>query len=236
MTNRLYFRQLLSGRDYARDDDVARQMRNLIYAVGDRETREVILIDPAYRPEELKSLVEEDGMVLRGVIATHYHFDHVGGEAFGLNVAGIRQLLQVNDVPVHVQREETEWITTTTGVGVEHLVQHESGDVLKVGEIEITLIHTPGHTPGSQCILVDGHLISGDTLFIDGCGRTDLPGSDPEQMYETLSQRLSQIPSNTILYPGHLYSSEPSASMEAVRRDNFVLAPTSRDQWLSMFA
>ena len=79
----------------------------------------------------------------------------------------------------------------TTGVSDSDLVLHDSGDVVMVGDIPITLMHTPGHTPGSQCFLVDGRLVAGDTLFLDGCGRTDLPGADPDAMYESLTQRLA---------------------------------------------
>ena len=236
MNSRFYFRQWLSGRDFARNDPSARQMLNLVYAVGDRETGEAMLVDPAYRPDELVSLVRADGMEVTGVLASHYHPDHVGGEAFGADIPGIRQLLETLDVPVHVQRDEVEWVTRTTGVGVDSLVAHESGDVLRVGGMDVTLIHTPGHTPGSQCVLVEQHLLSGDTLFIDGCGRTDLPGSDPEEMYVTLSQRLSQVGDDVVLFPGHLYSSEASANMTSVREFNFVLAPCSREQWFALFA
>ena len=95
-------------------------------------------------------------------------------------------------------------------------------------------MHTPGHTPGSQCFLVDGRLISGDTLFLEGCGRTDLPGSDTGQMYDSL-QRLAALPADTVVFPGHRYSAPASASMDAVLRQNYVFRPSSREQWLSMF-
>ena len=107
---------------------------------------------------------------------------------------------------------------------------------MRAGELDVTLIHTPGHTPGSQCFLVDGRLISGDTLFLEGCGRTDLPGSDPEEMYRTLTERLSQISDDTVLFPGHFYSRDPSASMGDVRGMNYVLAPATAEQWLAVFA
>jgi glyoxylase-like metal-dependent hydrolase (beta-lactamase superfamily II) len=107
--------------------------------------------------------------------------------------------------------------------------------VVPVGEVGVTLVHTPGHTPGSQCFLVEGRLVSGDTLFLDGCGRTDLPGSDPAEMYESLTTRLAAVPDSTVLFPGHQYSPEPSAPMGEVRRENFVLAPRSAEQWLAMF-
>lgn len=236
MSDQFYFRALLSGRDFARDDPTARAMLNLVYALGDRETGEALLVDPAYRPDELVSLVRADGLEVTGVVASHYHPDHVGGDAFGADIAGIRELLEIIDVPIHVQRDEVEWITRTTGVGADSLVAHESGDIVRAGAIDVTLIHTPGHTPGSQCILAEGHLVSGDTLFIDGCGRTDLPGSDPEEMYVTLSQRLSEVGDDVVLFPGHLYSSEASANMRSVREFNFVLAPSTREQWLAMFA
>jgi glyoxylase-like metal-dependent hydrolase (beta-lactamase superfamily II) len=236
VSERLYFRQLLAGRDFAIGDPFARQMVNFVYAVGDRETGDAVLIDPAYRPLELLEIVRRDGLDVTGVIATHYHADHVGGSLFDNEIDGIKELLEVTDVPVHLQRPESEWVTSTTHVDASALVEHDSGDVIKVGDIALTLIHTPGHTPGSQCVLVDDKLVSGDTLFLDGCGRTDLPGSDPEEMYRTLSERLAPISDSTVLFPGHFYSPEPSASMSDVRKFNFVLAPQSREQWMAMFA
>jgi glyoxylase-like metal-dependent hydrolase (beta-lactamase superfamily II) len=237
MTDRFYFRQLLSGLDFAADDPVAQQMVNLVYAFGDRESGDAVLVDPAYRPTELVDLVEADGMRVSGVFATHYHPDHVGGNPGGrAPIEGLVQLLERVDVPIHVQSDEVEWVTKVTGVGEDSLVAHAAGDVVSVGEFEVSLIHTPGHTPGSQCLLVNGRLISGDTLFLDGCGRTDLPGSDPQEMYRTLTQRLSGISDDTILFPGHLYSADASAPMSDVRRHNRALVPASADQWLAMFA
>ena len=236
MSDRLYFRQWLAGRDFAIEDRVARQMVNLIYAVGDRETGEALLIDPAYSPRELIDLLAADSMTLVGALATHYHPDHVGGDMMGEPISGIADLLTHSDVPIHVQRDEITWITRQTGVSEDSMVGHNSADVVRVGEIDITLIHTPGHTPGSQCFLVDGKLISGDTLFLEGCGRTDLPGSDPAEMYRSLSERLARVSDDTILYPGHLYSPEPSAPMADVRRFNHALVPATAEQWLAMFA
>ncbi len=236
MTDRFYFRQLLGGLDFAIGDPVAEQMVNFAYALGDRETGEALLVDPAYRPDELVDLVESDGLRVVGVLATHYHADHVGGNLLAQHqVAGIVELLERTDVPVHVQADEAEWVMKRTGVGPDALHQHDSGDQVSVGAFDVTLIHTPGHTPGSQCLLVEGHLISGDTLFLDGCGRTDLPGSDPEEMYRTLTQRLSDVSDDTVLYPGHLYSADPSAPMGDVRRLNRALVPATAEQWLAMF-
>jgi len=236
MTDRLYFRQWLAGRDFAVGNQLARQMVNFVYAVGDHETGEAVLIDPAYAPGELVGMVEADGLKVNGVLATHYHFDHVGGEMSGHAVAGIAELLGIIDVPIHVQSEEVPWVERCTGVNASHMSAHASADKLMVGAIEIELIHTPGHTPGSQCFLVDGKLVSGDTLFLEGCGRTDLPGSDPEEMYRTLQQRLLRISDDTVIYPGHLYSPDSSAPMAEVRKYNYAMAPTTAEQWLAMFA
>jgi glyoxylase-like metal-dependent hydrolase (beta-lactamase superfamily II) len=233
--DKLYFRQWLSGRDFATDDAIASQMRNFVYGIGDTDTREVILVDPAYSVDELLDLAAQDGYTVTGVLATHCHPDHVGGSMMGFELIGISELLDRVDVPIHVNREEAPWVERITGVGQAHLKQHDSGDVVKVGEIEIELIHTPGHTPGSQCFLVEHRLVSGDTLFLDGCGRTDLPGGDPEQMYFSLTQRLGKISNESVLYPGHNYSMAPSAEMGSVREHNYVFAPASVDQWMGAF-
>jgi glyoxylase-like metal-dependent hydrolase (beta-lactamase superfamily II) len=221
LSSPLYFRQLLSGRDFAVGDPLASQMVNFVYAVGDRRSGECVLVDPAYAVRELVDLVGADGMTVTGALATHYHPDHVGGSMMGHSIEGISELLDHIDCPIHVQNDEIEWITKSTSVTADHLVGHASGDVVSVGGVEISLVHTPGHTPGSQCFFVDDRLIAGDTLFLEGCGRTDLPGSDPAKMAESL-RRLGEVPDSTILFPGHRYSIASSATMDIVKETNFV--------------
>jgi glyoxylase-like metal-dependent hydrolase (beta-lactamase superfamily II) len=236
MADRLYFRQLLAGIDFAADDMVAQQMVNFVYLVGDRETGEAVAIDAAYDIAAILDVVAGDGMRLVGALATHYHADHVGGTLMG-HVEGVRELLEKVQVPIHVQADEAPWVQRSTGLGTDDLVTHHSSDVVQVGEVSIELIHTPGHTPGSQCFLVDNRkLVSGDTLFLQGCGRTDLPGGNPEQLYESLTTKLAHVPDDAVLYPGHLYSPEPSATMAKTRAGNLVFRPKSLDQWLMMFS
>jgi hydroxyacylglutathione hydrolase len=234
MTDRFYFRQLLSGRDFAVGDPVAAQMVNFAYALGDRETGEAVLVDPAYAVGELCDLVEADGMRIVGALATHHHADHVGGNMFGSRTEGIAELVGRAHGPVHVQRDEAEFVQRSTGVSDSDLALHGSGDVVEVGDVRIHLIHTPGHTPGSQCFLVDGRLVSGDTLFLQGCGRTDFPGSDSVAMYESLV-KLASLPADTVVYPGHRYSPASSGTMAAITESNMVYQSKSKDDWLRTF-
>jgi len=234
-SNQIYFKQLLSGRDFATSNQLAQQMVNFVYLIGDKSTRECMIIDPAYAVEELLSIAEQDEMKVVGALATHYHPDHVGGSMMGANIDGIATLLEKMDIPIHVQELEAQWIMRTTGVSANHLHQHQPGDTVKVGDIEICLVHTPGHTPGSQCFLVDNRLIAGDTLFLEGCGRTDLPGSNPDQMFESL-QTLAALPDQTVVYPGHRYSDPSSRSLAEVRQTNYVFKPKTKADWLQWFS
>ena len=234
-TSPLYFRQLLAGRDFARRAPVARQMLNFVYLVGDREAGEALLVDPTYAVGELVDLAEQDGMKIVGALATHYHPDHGGGDLMGVPIEGLRELLARQPVKIHAQRAEAPWIKRVTGVSDSDLTLHDSGDVVEVGKARVHLIHTPGHTPGSQCFFVENRLIAGDTLFLQGCGRTDFPGGDAREMYLSLTQRLAAIPDDAVLFPGHMYAPKPSASMGDTRRANAVLKPRSVDEWLAMF-
>jgi glyoxylase-like metal-dependent hydrolase (beta-lactamase superfamily II) len=230
----LYFRQWLSGRDFAVGDPLAAQMVNFVYAIGDRATGECVLVDPAYAVDDLLDLVAADDMRVTGVLATHYHPDHVGGQMMGYDIEGVARLLERCDCPIHVQRAEEPWVQRVTGLGADQLSAHDAGDVVTVGGVDITLVHTPGHTPGSQCFHVAGRLVSGDTLFLEGCGRTDLPGSNPEDMYHSL-QRLAALPADTVVYPGHRYSQPSSGTMAAITETNYVFKPSSKDAWMQWF-
>jgi glyoxylase-like metal-dependent hydrolase (beta-lactamase superfamily II) len=210
-------------------------MVNFVYLIGDRETGEAVVVDPAYDIPGLLDLVEADGMRLTGALATHYHPDHVGGSMMGYTIQGVDELLAATSVPVHVQADEAPWVLRVTNLAETDLVTHASGDTVMVGDIPIELIHTPGHTPGSQCFLVADRLVSGDTLFLEGCGRTDLPGGDPAALYDSLTHKLAKVPDSAVLFPGHLYSAEPSATMEDTRRWNYVFTPKTQEQWLTMF-
>ncbi len=232
--DRLYFRQLLSGRDFAPNDQVAAQMVNFVYLIGDRKTRECVVVDPAYAVSDILQIINDDEMTLTGVLATHYHPDHVGGSMMGMQVEGVAEVLEQKQVPIHINRNETKWVVRTTGLAETDLVQHDGADQILVGDISVTFVHTPGHTPGSQCFLVEHRLVAGDTLFLNGCGRTDLPGGNPDELYTSL-QMLASMPAETIVCPGHQYSSLPKAKLGEVIATNHVFKPNSKQQWLEWF-
>jgi glyoxylase-like metal-dependent hydrolase (beta-lactamase superfamily II) len=142
-----------------------------------------------------------------------------------MRIAGVAQLLEQRPVPIHVNRVEAEGVKKITGASESDIVREDAGNIIDLGEVRVRLLHTPGHTPGSQCFLVEeagapGRLVSGDTLFLDSCGRVDLPGGDPEALYHSLNDTLKQLPDETILYPGHFYASEPYATLGSQKRTN----------------
>jgi glyoxylase-like metal-dependent hydrolase (beta-lactamase superfamily II) len=222
----LYFHQLPVG-----------QMANLAYLVGSRSTRQALVVDPAWNVDALLDQAEADGMEVAGALVTHYHQDHVGGSVFGIDIEGVPRLLERRPVPIHVNEREADGTRKVTGASESDLVRHEAGDEIPLGEIRVRLIHTPGHTPGSQCFLVEergqaGRLVAGDTLFLGSCGRVDLPGADPEDMYHSLNSTLKALPDETLVYPGHLYSSEPYDTLGEQKRTNPFLRVTSLEQFL----
>jgi len=193
-------------------------MQNFVYLVGDREAGECVVVDPAWEIDTIVRTAEADGMRISGALVTHTHPDHVGGHLFGMDIPGAEDLLERIPTKVYVHKAEREFLR---GFGSD-LTQVEAGTELAVGRLTITFIHTPGHTPGSQCFLVDGRLISGDTLFINACGRTDLPGGDPTEMHRSLTQRLARLPDDTVLLPGHNYGGPESTIGDEKRQNPFM--------------
>jgi glyoxylase-like metal-dependent hydrolase (beta-lactamase superfamily II) len=216
MTETIYLKQMELG-----------PMQNFIYLVGDPATRQCVVVDPAWEIETIVQTAAADDMTIVAALITHTHQDHVGGHLFGMNIPGVEELLEKVKAKVYVHKAEREFLK---GFGSD-LVKVDNTDTLQVGRLGLTFLHTPGHTPGSQCFLVDGRLISGDTLFIGSCGRTDLPGSDPTEMYYSLTQRLSKLPDETILFPGHNYGG-PSSTLGDEKRGNPFMRFASLGEFL----
>jgi hydroxyacylglutathione hydrolase len=206
-------------------------MQNFVYLIGDPLARECVVVDPAWEIDTIVDTAARDGMILKGALVTHTHQDHVGGSlaSWGMpgRIPGVDELLERVALKVYVHKAEREFLK---GFGSD-LVKVDHHDTLAVGRLTLTFLHTPGHTPGSQCFLVDGRLVSGDTLFIGSCGRTDLPGSDPTEMYYSLTQRLGALPNETVLLPGHNYGGA-SSTLGDEKRDNAFMRFTSLGEFL----
>ncbi len=209
-------------------------MQNFVYLVGDAEARECVVVDPAWDIDRIVDTVQADDMTIVGALVTHTHQDHVGGSlaSWGMpgRIAGVEDLLGRVRAKVYVHKAEREFLK---GFGSD-LVKVDGNDTLQLGRLTLTFLHTPGHTPGSQCFLVDGQLISGDTLFIGSCGRTDLPGSDPTEMYYSLTQRLAALPEDTVLFPGHNYGGASSTIGAEKRRNPMMRFPSLADFLMMM--
>lgn len=211
-------------------------MANFVYLIGSRRTGDCLLVDPAWDVNALLDMIDQEGLTLRGVLATHYHPDHIGGRIFGLDIEGLPQLLARAAVPVHANKHEADGIRQVTGLSDSDIVCHEGGDVIELGDVRVRLVHTPGHTPGSQCFFVEQggaeqSLVSGDTLFIGACGRVDLPGGDARQLYESLTQKLAKLPPGTILYPGHNYADRPNSTIADELQTNQFMRIRRFEDW-----
>ena len=205
-------------------------MQNFTYIVGSKTTREVVVVDPAWDIDGLLKHLQQREYTLSGALITHYHPDHCGGSYGGHSVEGIAELLETNPVRIYAHKEEADGLKKVTGVSETDIIRVESGDKLSVGEVEVEFLHTPGHTPGSQCFRIKNTLVSGDTLFINGCGRVDLPGSNSEDMFRSL-QKLSELPEETLLLPGHNYGHVPNATLGETKTQNTYLRVPDLETW-----
>jgi hydroxyacylglutathione hydrolase len=219
MRSSLYFQQLEMG-----------PMQNFVYLIGSTETRKVAVVDAAWEIDRILRIAAADDMEITHAFVTHTHPDHVGGRFAGVEIEGVTELLSKCKAKVVVHKAEAEFLK---GLSPSDIIKAESGDKIDVGGVEIQLLHTPGHTPGSQCFLVDNRIVSGDTLFIGACGRVDLPGSNPEQMYYSLTQKLMALPDDTVLFPGHNYAAQSQATLGEQKETNPYLRFTSLKQFLS---
>lgn len=210
-------------------------MANFVYLIGDKDAGECFVVDPAWDIPAIVSVAENEGMKIKGALVTHYHPDHCGGHLWGHDIQGVAELVGTLNVPVYANKHELDGLVTVTGLARSDFKSCDGGDKLVCGSHEITLIHTPGHTPGSQCFLCHDNLVSGDTLFITGCGRVDLPGGDSEQLYDSLRSKLQKLPANTILYPGHNYDAVTSASLAEVSKKNPYMNVASLAEWKQKF-
>ena len=191
-------------------------MANFIYLVGDSETKACAVIDPGWGVNEIIRTAEKEELTISAILLTHTHFDHA---------TGAKSLSKKTSAKLYVHHLES--------LGSDNATSIDDGDVIHVGNLDIKCLHTPGHTPGSICFVLDDMIFTGDTLFVDAIGRTDLEGSDPEAMFKSLT-RLASLPDKMIVYPGHDYGSEKTSTIGEQKKRNPYMKPRSMGDFLRM--
>jgi hydroxyacylglutathione hydrolase len=187
---------------------------NFSYILADEATGYGVVIDPSKNGEAIEKVVKDKGLKLGYILFTHQHPDHVG-DAYELKkrLGGLIAAHRLSSVIKDVSLDD--------------------GDLLEVGSVRLKILHTPGHTPDGICILADGKLMTGDTLFVGECGRTDLPGGDPSKMYDSLRGKISALGDEVEVYPGHDYGLSPSSTIGEEKRSNYVLKDRTREEFIA---
>ena len=181
-------------------------MGNFVYLLGDENKKECAMVDPAWDVDAVLKEAAKDGMKVVAGILTHTHFDHANG---------VEDLIKKNKCKIYVHEQEAKFLKEFK----ESLVETREGSKLQIGDLEMTFLHTPGHTEGAQCILAGNKLVTGDTLFVGACGRCDLPGGDERKMKQSL-KRLAGLDESLQVFPGHAYGDADSSTIGHERRNN----------------
>ena len=181
-------------------------MQNFTYILEDEETGEAIIIDPSWDLEKIQKVIERNNLKVKYIVNTHYHFDHTIGNEF---------LAKVTNAKI-IQHEAST---------IKNDIRLSNNDKISFGKSQLTVIHTPGHSKDSICLVGDGKIFSGDTLFVGNCGRVDLPGGSARELYHSLFDVISRLNEDLILYPGHNYGTSTSSTLGKEKRTNFVLQP-----------
>lgn len=183
-------------------------MENFIYLIHDHASNTAAIVDPAWEVNEMLDYADARDITITDILLTHSHHDHING---------LQQTLEHCDAKVHLLKPEAKF----WGANLSKPVLHHGAEQINVGDSQINILHTPGHTPGSACYQIGNDLIAGDTLFVFGCGRCDLAGGDPEEMFQTLKKLKTGLPPSTIVHPGHNYAPQsPTSSMETQCQGN----------------
>ena len=192
-------------------------LRNFAYLIGDEKTRLAAVVDPAGAVDRILKLAEDRGLKIIYIINTHSHSDHTAGSQELASATGAK-------IAMHKKARVTK-----------HLVV-EDGDVISVGELKIKVIYTPGHSPDGISLLVEDKLLTGDTLFVGECGRTDLPGGSSEELYDSLFGKLVKLDDELEVYPGHDYGDKPYSKLGYEKKHNYTLKPRSKDEFVRFMA
>jgi glyoxylase-like metal-dependent hydrolase (beta-lactamase superfamily II) len=189
-------------------------MQNFTYILED-DTGEAIILDPSWNLEELQNVITRYDLKIKYIVNTHYHFDHTLGNKVMAKSTGAK-----------IMQHESSTI--------DHDIALVNGQKITFGNSELTVFHTPGHSKDSICLVGDGKIFSGDTLFVGNCGRVDLPGGSASDLYHSLFDILYTMDENLVLYPGHNYGSTPTSTLSKEKKSNFVFQKKSEQEFVEM--
>jgi hydroxyacylglutathione hydrolase len=190
------------------------EMDNFTYLIIDEKNKKSIIVDPSWNLDNIFDYLEKNKLVNTLIINTHSHFDHVLGNDQVVKMTGAKI----------IQHKASQ---------LKKDIEVDDGESIKFGDVQIKVIHTPGHCADSICLIIDDKIIlTGDTLFVGSCGRIDLPGSDPEEMYYTIYNKLVNLDENLIVYPGHHYGSTKTSILKDEKKSNFVFKFHNREEFL----
>lgn len=208
-------------------------MMNYVYLLGCAETRDAAVVDPAWNAGKIIDLARNSGLRIKHILLTHGHPDHVNA---------LEPLMEATNAGVYLHADEVNYLrevarsfgmsTDFMSKRAENIQTLSDGDKIAVGKLNIQCLHTPGHTPGSVCFLVQNCLFSGDTLFVDACGRVDMPGGDPKKMWWSLNHILRALDDRTIIYPGHDYGGSPTSTIGEQKKSNPYMNYDSVQQFM----
>ena len=187
-------------------------MQNFTYVLEDEQTGEAVIIDPSWDLDMILEVVERNNLKIRYVINTHHHFDHTTGND---------AIVKKTDSKIIQHKDST----------LKNDMTVSDGDTIRFGNSELAVFHTPGHSEDSICLIGDGKIFTGDTLFVGNCGRVDLPGGSARKLYHSLFDVINKLDENLILYPGHNYGNSPTSTIGREKKTNFVLQPRTEDEF-----
>ncbi|MDE1829781.1 MAG: MBL fold metallo-hydrolase [Thaumarchaeota archaeon] len=187
-------------------------MKNFTYVLEDEQTSDAVIVDPSWDLDLVLDIIEKNGLQVKYIINTHHHFDHtIGNDALAKKTGA--KILQHKDSTLKKDATVSE------------------GDKIRFGNSELTVVHTPGHSKDSMCLVGDSKIFSGDTLFVGNCGRVDLPGGSAKELYHSLFDTVCRMGDSMILYPGHNYGNSPTSTIGREKKTNFVLQPRTEKEF-----
>ena len=192
-------------------------LQNFTYILIDDSTNIGAIVDPADNLEKVFNILDRETVQIKYVINTHGHYDHVLGNAETLSKTSSKLICHESSK-------------------IKHDISVKEGDIITLGATEIKIIHTPGHASDSVCLLADDKVLTGDTLFIGECGRVDLPDSNMSDMYDSLMNKISNIPDNYEVYPGHDYGPSPTSTMKVEKLTNYTLKPRTKSEFINFMS